>query len=94
MQGTQRVAAATRAALYRRLSFTDKFTDSGGGMEWVNHAYNSVIANTDDGDSFWMANLYALRVVQDSGRVYSANGGGQLCEDGDVYGRVWGGYLG
>lgn len=66
---------------------------SGGGMEWINHAYNSVIANTDDAGSFWMANLYARGVVQAASRVYAANGGGQLCEDGNVYGGVWGGYL-
>jgi hypothetical protein len=65
----------------------------GGGMEWVNHAYNAVVANTDDGGSFWVGNLYSRGVLQAAGRVLAANGGGQLCEDGNLYGGVWGGYL-
>jgi len=27
------------------------------------------------------------------GQVWAANGGGRLCEDGNIYGAVWGGYL-
>lgn len=66
---------------------------SGGGMEWVNNAYNSVVANTDDGGTFWGANFYSRGVVQAAGRVNAGNGGGQLCEDGNIQGGVWGGYL-
>jgi hypothetical protein len=66
---------------------------SGGGMEWVNHAYNSVVANTDDAGSFWLQNVCARGVLQAAGRVYSGNGSGSLCEDGNIQGGIWGGYL-
>lgn len=67
--------------------------NAGGGMEWVNNAYNSVVATMDDAGSFWGQNLWARGQIQAAGRVIAANGGGQLCEDGNIYGGVWGGYL-
>ncbi|MFM0608636.1 hypothetical protein PQR05_29320 [Paraburkholderia sediminicola] len=55
---------------------------SGGGMEWVNSAYNGVPASMDDGGNF--------RV---NGTVSTGGGGSWLAMDGNVYGGIWGGYL-
>ncbi|MFL9997368.1 hypothetical protein PQR34_40260 [Paraburkholderia sediminicola] len=55
---------------------------SGGGMEWVNSAYNNVPAAMDDAGNF--------RV---NGTMSVGGGGSWLATDGNVYGGVWGGYL-
>lgn len=55
---------------------------SGGGMEWVNSAYNSVPAVMDDGGNMTFAGI-----------VRVANGGAWVATDGNVYGAAWGGYL-
>lgn len=66
---------------------------SAGGMEWVNNAYNAVVANTDDGGSFWMRDVYARGIVQATGTVNAGNGSSHLHEDGNVSGPLWNGYL-
>ncbi|WP_176343158.1 hypothetical protein [Paraburkholderia bryophila] len=55
---------------------------SGGGMEWVNSAYNSIPAVMDDGGNMTFAGI-----------VRVANGGAWVATDGNVYGAAWGGYL-
>lgn len=55
---------------------------SGGGMEWVNSAYNAVPAAMDDAGNF--------RV---NGTVSVGGGGSWLNTDGNLYGGIWGGYL-
>uniref|UniRef100_UPI0038BA76F5 hypothetical protein n=1 Tax=Paraburkholderia nemoris TaxID=2793076 RepID=UPI0038BA76F5 len=55
---------------------------AGGGMEWINSAYNNIVARMDDGGNFTSA-----------GSLYAGNGSGILATDGNVYGGVWGGWL-
>lgn len=54
----------------------------GGGMEWINNAYNNIVARMDDGGNFFSA-----------GSIYTGNGSGILATDGNVYGGMWGGWL-
>ncbi|WP_158935299.1 hypothetical protein [Burkholderia sp. S171] len=41
----------------------------------------------------WTMQLNDGGLAQFGGQVWAANGGGRLCEDGNIYGGVWGGYL-
>ena len=55
---------------------------AGGGMEWVNDAYNGIPASLDNAGNFSCG-----------GQMQSGNGGGILATNGDVHGGVWGGWL-
>ncbi|WP_395066210.1 hypothetical protein [Paraburkholderia silvatlantica] len=58
---------------------------NGGGIEMVNNAYNGVPLSLDDGGNCWIGNVYSR------GECYS--GGARLCQDGNIYGSIWGDYL-
>jgi hypothetical protein len=47
----------------------------------------------NSGQSAWNLRIDESGIVQARSQVWAADGGGRLCEDGNIYGGVWGGYL-
>jgi hypothetical protein len=72
---------------------------SGAGMEWVNDAYNAVIANMDNGGALTVANFTSTGRVNAQENLwsfnscYTGNGASFFGPDGNCYGSAWGGYL-
>jgi hypothetical protein len=71
----------------------------GGGMEWVNHAYNSVVGTMDDGGNIQFGAINSRgRITANEhlfslNNVYTGNGASYMGTDGNLYGGVWGGWL-
>jgi Phage T7 tail fibre protein len=71
----------------------------GGGMEWINNAYNAVIGLMDDGGNVQFGQMQSRgRVIANEhlwslNNVYAGNGNAFIGTDGNLYGSIWGGYL-
>jgi hypothetical protein len=61
---------------------------AGGGIEYINNAYNAVVASTDDGGT-----LKAAGHIYAGANLYAGNGTGLFQTDGNVNGSAWGGWL-
>jgi hypothetical protein len=64
---------------------------SGGGMEWVNNAYNAVPATMDDGGNFSTNGQITGSTIASRGNVWAS--GAQMSTDGNINGSIWGGWL-
>ena len=57
----------------------------GGGMEWINNAYNAVVGTMDDGGNVSFGQINSRGIGVFAGEVQSGNGGGRLGTDGNLY---------